>query len=123
MMLRETHAIEPASAHIAAESVLDPDDYFKLSANLRRLLDRVSVPRRWTREEVREVQKSLKEIVREMDRQSGAAAAADIRASAVRQARAALTMSVNSVPTPAWFLCLLAAWESLSAEPLVRRAS
>jgi hypothetical protein len=123
MMLRETGSDASAAVATTSEIGLDPDDFFKLSSQLKRLLERVAVPRRWSRDEVREAQKSLKDVLRELERQSTCAAPADVRGPALRQARAALTMSINSVPTPAWYLCVLAAWESLTAEPILRRAS
>jgi hypothetical protein len=123
MMLRETHSESAVSGSLTSEIGLDPDDFFKLSSQLKRLMDRVAVPRRWSPEDVREVQKALKDALRELDRQGSCAEATDSRGAALRQARSALTMSVTSVPTPAWYLCLLAAWESLTAQPLMRRAN
>lgn len=121
-MLREISSSSAGLAHLPTETSVDMDDYFKLGTQLRRLLDRVALPKRWSIDEVRDVQKSLKDVIRELDRQAALGSGGDSRASAVRQARAALTMSVSSVPTPAWYLCLLAACESLTIEA-TRRAN
>lgn len=122
-MLRETAADAILASQLSTEAGVDPEDYFKLTAQLRRLLDRVAVPRRWSRDEVREVQKALKDCLQELDRQVASGAANDSRASSLRLARGALSMSASSVPTPAWYLCLLAAWEAITAEPAARRAN
>ena len=115
-MLRESNVNDAPAALGTAEASLDSGDYFKLSAQLKRLLERVALPRRWSRDEVREVQKALKDVTRELERQYGLCRAGDARAGALRHARAALAMSASSVPTPAWYLCLLAACESLTLE-------
>ena len=121
-MLRESSSELAVSSGLATEAI-DPDEYFRLSAQLRRLLERVALPRRWSREDVRDAQKALKDAMRELDRQAHAAGAADARVGALQRARAELTMSPASVPTPAWYLCLLAAWEALNADPGSRRSN
>ena len=120
-MLRETSSEVASSGKLAPEAA-DPDDYFKLSAQIRRLLERVALPRRWTREDVREVQKTLKDTLRELDRQT-AAAGSELRLTTLRRARSQLSMSPASVPTPAWYLCLLGAWETLAADLSPRRTN
>ena len=121
-MLRESSSELAVTASLATDAV-DPDEFFRLSAQLRRLLERVALPRRWSRDDVRDVQKALKDAMRELDRQSVAAGAADPRRTALQRARAELTMSPASVPTPAWYLCLLAAWEVLHADLSPRRTN
>ncbi len=121
-MLRESSSELAVSSGLASETI-DPDEFFRLSAQLRRLLERVALPRRWSREDVRDVQKALKDAMRELDRQAGAAGAGDARVGALQRARAQLTMSPASVPTPAWYLCLLAAWEALNTDPVSRRSN
>ncbi len=115
MMLREARCEVALPGSPACES-LDRDDYLKLSAQLRKLLDRVALPRRWSRDEVRDMQKGLKEALREFDRQIAALSSVDDRLAVLRLAREQLSMSPASVPTPAWYLCLLGAWEILTAD-------
>lgn len=121
-MLRETSAEIAISGGTAGE-VADPDEFFRLNARLRRLLERVALPRRWSRDDVRDVQKALKDALRELDRQAVAFAKDEGRGPALLRARAALSMSPASVPTPAWYLCLLAACESLQTDPGMRRSN
>ena len=71
-MLREISSEAAVSIATTVDAV-DPDDYFKLGQQVRRLLERVALPRRWTRDDVRDVQKALKDTLREMDRQCAAA--------------------------------------------------
>ena len=71
-MLRESSSELTITAVPASETV-DPDEFVRLSAQLRRLLERVALPRRWSRDDVREMQKALKEAMRELDRQASSA--------------------------------------------------